>query len=161
MKYKKSLIIFLLLFFLIAIPISFASDADIDSIQLSDNNLIINQDLDGEINSDSILNENIISDSNSNQLEDDYNENIKESDNEDDDNSQYEVSSIESTSNSKNLLSVSSKSNLPNLDTGFSEISGFSYFTFSDFGAATFVSFFFSLDCCTGATSSFLGNSAS
>ena len=128
MNYKKSLIISLLLIFLIAIPVSFASAADIDSIQLSDNNLIINQDLDGEINSDSILNENIISDSNSNQLEDDYNENIGESDNEDDGNSQYEVSSIESTSNSKNLLSDSSKSNLLNLDTGFSEIE----FDFSD-----------------------------
>ena len=56
MKFKKSVIIFLLLMALIAIPISYANDldsSDVNSNQLSDNNLLINQDLDENINLDS------------------------------------------------------------------------------------------------------------
>lgn len=122
MKYKKSLIIFLLLIAFIAIPISFASDLrDIDSNQLSDNNLMVNQDLDGEINSDSNLND--LKSTNLDDSESTYF--AEESEDGNDYDSQYEVSSNEDigdSTNSKKTLSDSPQYALPNLDTSFAEI---------------------------------------
>ena len=113
MKFRNGIIIILLLVALVSIPISFASDldADIDSNQLYDNNLVIDQELD----------EDIISDSDSNGYDEEsavFNENIQASDDEYDDSSQYEVLS----DGEKNVLSdLSSPSDKvsPDLDTDF------------------------------------------
>ena len=112
MKFKKSIIIILLLMALIAIPISFASDvqstSDIqsgfESSQISEtNDLAINDNLEENLD-DEILDYN-------NDLE----KNILESN---DEGSQSEVSS---SSNSDDVSS-SYNNDLPDLDTGFSQI---------------------------------------
>jgi len=113
MKFRNGIIIILLFIALVSIPISFASDldVDIDSNQLYDNDLIIDQELD----------EDIISDSDSNSYDEEsavFNENIQASDDEYDDSSQYEVLSDADES----LLSDSSSPDgnlLPVLDTDF------------------------------------------
>ena len=116
MKFRNGIIIILLFIALVSIPISFASDldGDIDSNQLYDNDLIIDQELD----------EDIISDSDSNGYDEEsavFNENIQASDDEYDYSSQYEVLS----DGDENLLSDSSSPDgnvLPDLDTDFANI---------------------------------------
>ncbi len=113
MKFRNGIIIILLLMALVSIPISFASDldADIDSNQLYDNDLVIDQELD----------EDIVSDSDSNGYNEEsavFNENIQASDDEYGEGSQYEVLSDAG----ENLLSDSSGHDgnvLPDLDTDF------------------------------------------
>lgn len=122
MKFRNGIIIILLLMALVSIPISFASDLDLDmcSNQLYDNDLIIDQELD----------EDIISDSNSeNEESADFNENIQASDSGYDESSLYEVYGEEKTvsdlsSPKENILSDSSNdvNILPNLNTDFSTI---------------------------------------
>ena len=127
MKFEKSIIIILLFLALVSIPVSFASDLDtIDSSQLPDNNLLINQDFEENIlednsNSDSNLKENSLD---KNSLNENYlNENSSdkeplESDSEIDNGSLYGASSNDKSSS--NLQSGTS--DLPDLDTSFSKI---------------------------------------
>lgn len=121
MEFKKSIIIILLFLALITIPISFASDLDttVDSNPLSDNNLLINQDVEENILEDNINSDSDLKNDLKNGLKNDLYDEFIESASEIDDGSLYDISS-KNKSSSSNL--ASDVTVLPDLDTGFSQI---------------------------------------
>ena len=122
MKFKKGIIIILLLIALISIPISFASDiqSDFESSQLPDNDDLVMNDnleesLDGWIADNNADSEENVLEENVPEGNSDLGGNILESD---DEGSQFEASSHLSSSS----LDSGIEDNLPNLDVSFSQI---------------------------------------
>lgn len=115
MKLKKSIIIIMLLMTLITIPIGFASDLEANSIDSShfDNDLLIGDNLEGDMVSDHINKESLESVDNANI--------IQESESENDNLSQFKVSDSLNSQSSSNLASTSQEY-LANFDTSFSQV---------------------------------------